>query len=69
MEDERAGGDAGSSGGLSREEEEEESLKDTVFLSIFKHPNHPCNYFRQAKQALFKCFGLDSSSEQHETHD
>ncbi|KAG6399703.1 hypothetical protein SASPL_141184 [Salvia splendens] len=34
-----------------------------MFLSIFRHPNHPCSYFGLAKQALFKCFGLDSSSE------
>ncbi|XP_057775505.1 uncharacterized protein LOC130994476 [Salvia miltiorrhiza] len=73
VEDERAGGDAGSSGGSSREEDEL-SLKDTVFLSIFQHPSHPCNYFGMAKQALFKCFGLDSSSEssisqQHEKRD
>ena len=74
MEDERAGGRAGSSGGSSREEEDESSLKDTVILGIFRRPTHPCNYFGRAKQAIFKCFGLDSSSEssasqQHEKQD
>ncbi|XP_047961705.1 uncharacterized protein LOC125206495 [Salvia hispanica] len=74
VEDERAGGRAGSSGGSSREEEDESSLKDTVILGIFRRPTHPCNYFGRAKQAIFKCFGLDSSSEssasqQHEKQD
>ncbi|KAL1536672.1 hypothetical protein AAHA92_29283 [Salvia divinorum] len=65
VEDERAGGDPGSccSGGSRREEEDEPSLKDSVILGIFRNPNHPCNYFGLAKQALFKCFGLDSNSE------
>ncbi|KAL1569584.1 hypothetical protein AAHA92_01047 [Salvia divinorum] len=70
VEDERAGGGTESSG----EEEDESSVKDTILLSIFRHPNHPCNYFGLVKQALFKCFGFDSSSEssvsrQHEKQD
>lgn len=73
VEDERGGGDAGTSGGSSREGEES-PVKDTAFLRIFRHPNHPCNYFGLAKNALFKCFGLDSNSEssssqQHEKRD
>ncbi|XP_042031256.1 uncharacterized protein LOC121777974 [Salvia splendens] len=39
VENERAGGDAGSSGGSSREGEDELSLKDTVILGIFRRPN------------------------------
>lgn len=63
VEDERGGGDAGTSGGSRVEEGEESPVKDTAFLSIFRHANHPCNYFGLAKNALFKCFGLDSNSE------
>ncbi|KAL1567993.1 hypothetical protein AAHA92_03405 [Salvia divinorum] len=42
---------------------EESSSKDSSFLRIFRNPNHPCNYFDVAKQAVLKCLGLDSSSE------
>ncbi|KAH6791333.1 transmembrane protein [Perilla frutescens var. frutescens] len=74
VEDRRDGGDAGISGGSSGEEDEQSSLKDTAFLSILRHPKHPCSYFGLAKEALLKCFGLDSSSEssssrQHEKRD
>lgn len=72
VEEERGGGDAEITGESSREEEEDESsLKDTLFFSIFRSPNHPCNYFGLAKQAFFKCFGLDPSSQsrEHEKRD
>ncbi|KAK6150492.1 hypothetical protein DH2020_015424 [Rehmannia glutinosa] len=77
VEDQRARRDAGTSGGSIREDdrnEDESSLKDSMFLSIFRSPNHPCNYIGLAKRAIFKCFGLDSSSEssrnhQHEKHE
>lgn len=71
VEEESGGGDAENSGESSREEEDESSLKDTLFFSIFQNSNHPCNYFGLAKQAFFKCFGLDSSSRsrEHEKRD
>ncbi|KAL6554822.1 hypothetical protein OROGR_006080 [Orobanche gracilis] len=48
--------------------EEESSLKDPVLVRIFRLSNHPCNYFGLAKQALLKCFGLDSSSDLSREH-
>ncbi|KAI3451084.1 hypothetical protein Pfo_007749 [Paulownia fortunei] len=77
VEDQRARRDAGTSGGSIREDDqigEESSLKDSMFLSVIRHPNHPCNYIGLVKQALLKCFGLGSSSEsssncQHEKHE
>ncbi|GER47575.1 glycosyl hydrolase superfamily protein [Striga asiatica] len=54
--------------GEENQSEEESSLKDSGFVRIFRSSNHPCNYFGLAKQALFKCFGLDSSSEPSSRH-
>lgn len=62
VEDKRARRDAGNPGG----EDDETGDGSSVFEGIFGRPNHPCNYFGLAKQAIFKCFGLDSSSSNHE---
>ncbi|KAL6502625.1 hypothetical protein OROHE_024278 [Orobanche hederae] len=48
--------------------EEESSVKDPVLVRISGLSNHPCNYFGLAKQALLKCFGLDSSSDPSREH-
>ncbi|XP_022895392.1 uncharacterized protein LOC111409596 [Olea europaea var. sylvestris] len=45
------------------EECEESSLNDSTFFGLFRDPNHACNYLGLLKQALFKCFGLDSRCE------
>ncbi|XP_073059084.1 uncharacterized protein [Primulina eburnea] len=73
VDDMRVRRDAGTSGGTGRDEDqivEEPSGKDSMFSRIFRHPNHPCSYLGLAKEALFKCFGFDSSSDspscQHE---
>ncbi|XP_011090611.1 uncharacterized protein LOC105171255 [Sesamum indicum] len=66
VEDRSARSEAGPSEGSIREDDpggDESSFKDSIFLRIFRRPHHPCNYIGLAKQALFKCFGLDSSSE------
>ncbi|KAH6799497.1 hypothetical protein C2S51_035981 [Perilla frutescens var. frutescens] len=59
-------GDRASSTEFTREEVqngEESSSKDSSLFRIFRNPNHPCNFFGQAKRAVLKCLGLDSSSE------
>ncbi|KAL3613445.1 hypothetical protein CASFOL_042708 [Castilleja foliolosa] len=56
---------------LIREEDQSEGespLKDSVFLRVFRLSNHPCSFFGEAKQALLKCFGFDSSSEPSRGH-
>ncbi|PIN13802.1 hypothetical protein CDL12_13573 [Handroanthus impetiginosus] len=71
VEDQRATRDAGTSGGSIREEDQsddESTLKDPMFSNIFQRPDHPCNYIGLAKRALFKCFGLDSSSDGSSNH-
>ncbi|XP_009625342.1 uncharacterized protein LOC107761654 [Nicotiana tabacum] len=34
--------------------------KDATIFKLFVRPQHPCNYFGQAKQAFLKCLGFDS---------
>ncbi|KAK4417274.1 hypothetical protein Salat_2553000 [Sesamum alatum] len=59
--------EAGAREGLIREDDDpggdESCIKESMFLRVFGHPHHPCNYIGLAKRALFKCFGLDSSSD------
>ncbi|CAA2990327.1 Hypothetical predicted protein [Olea europaea subsp. europaea] len=65
-ENQRIKRDAGTSGQTMIEEVQEcdeSSLNDSIYFGLFRHPNHPCNYLRLAKQALLKCFGLDSRTE------
>ncbi|KAL2528066.1 Uncharacterized protein Fot_20667 [Forsythia ovata] len=65
-ENQRIKRDAGTSGRTTTEEVqecEESSLNDSIFVRLFRHTNHPCNYLGLFKQALFKCFGLDSRSD------
>ncbi|KAI3462014.1 hypothetical protein Pfo_018677 [Paulownia fortunei] len=71
VEDQRVWRDEETSGELIREDDqsgEESSLKDSMFLRIFRYPNHPCNFIGLVKRALLKCFGLDSSSELSQSH-
>ncbi|XP_022871769.1 uncharacterized protein LOC111390871 isoform X2 [Olea europaea var. sylvestris] len=69
-ENQRIKRDAGTSGQTMIEEVqecEESSLNDSIFFRLFRHPNHPCDYLGLAKQALLKCFGLDSRTEARAT--
>ncbi|CAA2980512.1 Hypothetical predicted protein [Olea europaea subsp. europaea] len=65
-ENQRINRDAGTSGQtmiVEVQECNESSLNDYIFFGLFRHPNHPCNYLGLTKQALLKCFGLDSRTE------
>ncbi|PIN12027.1 hypothetical protein CDL12_15362 [Handroanthus impetiginosus] len=71
VEDQRNGRDEETRGQSVQEEDqsgEESPVKDSIFFRIFRHPNHPCDYFGQAKRALLKCFGLDPGSEISSRH-
>ncbi|CAA0839184.1 Unknown protein [Striga hermonthica] len=64
VEEHHVGTSGGPTGEDSQQHEHESSPeKDSAVLNIFKQPNHPCSYIAIAKQALYKCFGLDSGSE------
>ncbi|KAL8475014.1 hypothetical protein ACS0TY_031441 [Phlomoides rotata] len=71
VEAQRSRRDEGATADFIREEEqsgEESSAKDSTFFRIFGQSNHPCNIFGLAKRAVFKCFGLDSSTEHSNSH-